>query len=149
MANHREKPQSKPSQNSILAVSSHSERRNRSVPNSPDFKSIESCLLLKRLEENTASLADGVHAAVDAHSVQLLETSTVELQHLEARSDVPDVAEGDVGELTAPLGSDADSTEEGHQHVAEVLAAVEAFVRVAPHAVHRVEVLGLGEDVLE
>jgi len=86
---------------------------------------------------------------VDAHSVQLLETSAVELQHLEARSDHPDVAEGDVRELTAPLGSDADATEEGHDHVAEALAAVEAFVGVAPHAVHGLDTFGLGEDVLE
>jgi len=106
-------------------------------------------LLLESLEENTTGLADGIHTTVDAHAVQLLETSAVELQDLEAGSDVPDVTEGDVGELTAPLGGDADTAEEGHQHVAEVLAAVEALVGVAPHAVHGVDSFRLGEDVLE
>jgi len=65
---------------------------------------------------------------VDAHAVQLLETSAVELQDLEAGSDVPDMNEGDVRELTAPLGGDADTAQEGHDHVAEALAAVETLV---------------------
>jgi len=86
---------------------------------------------------------------MDDHAVQLLETSAVELQHLEAGSDVPDMDEGDVRELTAPLGGDADTAQEGHDHVAEALAAVEALVGVAPHAVDGMDALGLSDDILE
>jgi len=104
---------------------------------------------LEGVEELTASLTEWIQAAVDAHAVQFLETSAVELEDLEAGSDVPDVTEGDVGEFTAPLGSDADTTAQGHQHVAAVLAAVEAFVGVGPHTLHGVGALGLSEDILE
>lgn len=65
---------------------------------------------------------------MDAHSVEFLQTSTVELEDLEAWGDVPDVCEGNVGELAAPLSSNADTTAEGHDGVAQGLAAVEAFV---------------------
>lgn len=85
-------------------------------------------LLLEIDEELTAALADGVQAAVDAHAVQLLQTAAVELEDLEAWGDVPDVAEGNLGKLAAPLSSHADSTAQGHEHVAAFLAAVEAFV---------------------
>jgi len=86
---------------------------------------------------------------VDAHPVQFLATSTVELEALEAGGDVPDVDEGDVGELAAPLSGDADAAAQGHDGVAQLLAAVEAGVGIAPHAVRGVDALGLREDVLE
>jgi len=106
-------------------------------------------LFLEGVEEQTARLAAGVEAAVHAHSVQLLAAAAVDLDHLEARRDVPDVNEGNVAELAAPLHGDADAVEEGEDHVGEVFTAVEAFVGQAPHAVHRVGTLGLGEDILE
>jgi len=86
---------------------------------------------------------------MDNHSPQLLQTSTVELQALEAWRDVPDVDKGDVGELTAPASGDADATAQGHQGVAQFLAAVEAFVRVAPHAVHGMVALGFSQHIFE
>ena len=86
---------------------------------------------------------------MDVHSPQLLKTSTVELQAFEAWRDEPDVNEGDVGELAAPFSGDADSTAEGHHQVAEFLAAVEAFVGVAPHAVHGVVGFWLSQDIFE
>ena len=106
-------------------------------------------LLFECGEKKTTGLAARVKAAVHAEPVQLLQTSAVDLQHLEAGRDVPDVDEGDLTELAAPLHGDADAIEEGHEPVSEVLAAVEAFVGQAPHAVHRVGALGLGEDVFE
>lgn len=106
-------------------------------------------LFLEGAEAVSNGLAGGVQAAVDAHAVQLLQTSTVELEALEAGSDPPDVNEGDVGELAAPLGGDTDAAAQGHQEVAELLAAVEAGVGVAPHAVDGVSALWLSEDVLE
>ena len=87
------------------------------------------------MEEQTTSFAEGIQAAVDAHSVHLLAASAVDLQDLEARSDVPDVDEGDLCELHSPLHGDADAAEESVDHVAQVLAAVEAPVGVGPHAV--------------
>jgi len=65
---------------------------------------------------------------VHAHAVQLLQAAAVDLQTLEARGHVPNVNEGDPGELAAPLSGDTDATECGHQQVAETLAEVEASV---------------------
>ncbi|GFO29059.1 hypothetical protein PoB_005556400 [Plakobranchus ocellatus] len=101
------------------------------------------------MEELAAGLTAWIQAAMDAHAVEFLQTSTVELQNLEARRDVPDVCEGDVGELTAPLGGDADTTTQGHDGVAQALTAVEAFVRVRPDAVHRVSAFRFSQDILE
>jgi len=84
-----------------------------------------------------------------AQTVQLLQTAAVDLQDLEAGSDVPDMDEGDFSELHAPLHGDTDSVQQSVDHVAEVLAAVEAAVGVGPHAVHGADALRLREDVLE
>ena len=113
------------------------------------FHFMEDLSLFKRRKEETAGFAARIHAAVDAHAVELLETAAVELQHLEAWGDVPDVGEGDVGELTAPLGGDADAAAEGHDGVAQALAAVEALVRVGPDTVHGVGALRLGQHIFE
>ena len=101
------------------------------------------------MEEQTAGFTERIQAAVDAHSVQLLAASAVKLQDLEARSDVPDVAEGDVTELAAPLHGDADAAEESVDHVAQVLPAREALVGVGPHAVHGVGPLRLSKHIFE
>merc|ERR1712154_268726 len=116
----------------------------------PLLKNVDgSSLLLEGGEAQTDRLADGVQAAVDAHPVQLLAASAVPMQALEAGGDVPDVDEGDVGEVAAPLHGDADAAAEGHDGVAQVLAAGEALVRVLPHAVHGMVAFRLGEDILE
>jgi len=86
---------------------------------------------------------------VDAHTVQLLAASAVELQALEAGGDVPDVHEGDMGEGHAPLHGDADAAAEGRDGVAEGLAFGEAHGGVLPHAVHGMVAFWLGEDILE
>ena len=101
------------------------------------------------MENETAGFTERIQAAVDAHSVQLLAAPAVKLQDLEARSDVPDVAEGDVTELAAPLHGDADAAEESVDHVTQVLAAVEAFVGVGPHAVHGTDSFGLSQHIFE
>jgi len=105
--------------------------------------------LFEGVEEISAALAAWIQRAVDTHAVQLLETSAVEFQDFEAWGDVPDVNEGDLSELAAPLSGNADAAAEGHDHVTQVLAAVEAFVGVGPHAVDGVGTLGLSEDILE
>ena len=110
---------------------------------------LQTLSFLKRSKEETAGFAARIHTAVDAHAVELLETAAVELQHLEAWGDVPDVGEGDVGELTAPLGGDADAAAEGHDGVAQALAAVEALVKVGPDTVHGVGALRLGQHIFE
>ena len=101
------------------------------------------------MEEQTAGFTDRIQAAVDAHSVQLLATSAVDLQDLEARSDVPDVQEGDVAELAAPLHGDADAAEESAEHIAQILAEVETLVGVGPHAVHGVSALWFRQNIFE
>ena len=104
---------------------------------------------LKRVEEQTAGFTERIQAAVDAHSVQLLAASAVDLQDLEARSDVPDVGESDVCELAAPLHGDADAAEESADHVAQVLAAVETRVGVGPHAVHGADSFRFSQHIFE
>ena len=104
---------------------------------------------LERGEKQTAGFTDRITAAVDAHSVDLLAASAVDLQDLEARSDVPDVVEGDLCELHSPLHGDADAAEESVDRVAQVLAAVEARVGVGPHAVHGVEPFRLCQHIFE
>lgn len=101
------------------------------------------------MKEDSTSLAAWIQAAVHTHAVQLLDTAAVELHHLEARRDVPDVHEGDVSKVAAPLHGDADAAEEGLDGVAEVLAAVEASVGVAPHAVHGPDSFRLCQDIFE
>jgi len=105
--------------------------------------------LLEGVEQEPAGLAARVEAAVDAHAVQLLAASALDLQPLEGGGDVPDVQEGNAGEFAAPLGGDTDTEAESVDHVAELHPAVEALVRVGPHAVHGPGTLGLSEDVLE
>ena len=101
------------------------------------------------MEEQTAGFTDRIQAAVDAQSVHLLATSAVDLQDLEARSDVPDVPKGDLCELHSPLHGDADAAEESVDHVAEVLAAVEALVGVGPHAVNGVDSFRFRQHIFE
>jgi len=101
------------------------------------------------VEEQTTRLAAGVEAAVHAQAVQLLQTSAVDLQHLEERRDVPDVDEGHLAQLGAPLHGDADTVEEREQPVDILLAQVEAHVGALPHAVQGVRAFGLSEDILE
>ena len=101
------------------------------------------------MEEQTAGFTDRIQAAVDAQSVHLLATSAVDLQDLEARSDVPDVNEGDVCELYSPLHGDADAKKQGVDHVAQVLAEVEAPVGVGPHAVKGVGSFGFRQHIFE
>ena len=47
--------------------------------------------------------------------------------------------EGDVGELTAPLGGDADTTTEGTELVADVFPEVEASVGKFPNTVNTMD----------
>jgi len=101
------------------------------------------------VEEQTAGLAEGIQAAVDAHAVHLLAASAVDLQHLEEGRDVPDVDEGNVGKLLTPFYGDADTIEEGEKPVDDVLAELEALVGQNPHAVQGSDSLGLSDDVLE
>jgi len=124
-------------------------KKMRSRPGRESLLARQPNLFLELMEAETASLAAGVEAAVHAQPVQLLQAAAVDLQHLEERGDVPDVEEGNLAELSAPLHGDADGVEEGENHVVEVLAAVEACEGAFPHAGDGVGTLGLGEDILE
>jgi len=83
---------------------------------------------LEGAKEECACVAPGIHQAVYAHTVQLLQAAAVDLQTLEARGHVPNVNKGNPGKLAAPLSSDTDAAQRGHQQVAETLAEVEASV---------------------
>jgi len=86
---------------------------------------------------------------VHTQAVHLLQTAAVDLQHLEDRSDVPDMDEGDVSKLLTPLHGDADTEAESVDHVDQIFAAVEASVGVLPDAVDGTDSFGLSEDILE
>jgi len=133
-----------PSQNDFRS----SFHRRQSSPRNSNLTTVGSSLL-EGIEAQTAGLAAGVQAAVHAQGVQLLAAAAVDLQHLEERSDVPDVDEGHSPKLCAPLHGYADTEAEGGDHVDQALAAVEAAVRVGPHAVDGADALRLGQDILE
>jgi len=105
--------------------------------------------LFECTEQISASFAARVETAMHTHSVQFLKTSAVELEHFEAGRDVPNVDEGNFSELATPFSGDADSTAQRGDHIAQLFPAVEALVRVGPHAVHGMDTFGFGEDILE
>jgi len=133
-----------PSQNDFWS-SSH---RGQSSPRNGKLTTLRSSLL-EGIEAQTEGLAAGVQAAMHAQGVQLLAAAAVDLQHLEEGRDVPDVEEGDLPKLGAPLHGDADTEAEGGDHVDQALAAVEAAVRVGPHAVDGADALRLSQDILK
>jgi len=100
-------------------------------------------------KQSATRLTHGLNAAANAGRVDPLADSAVELAHLEAGGDVPDVVECDLGELAAPLGGDADTAAEGGDLVAETEPEVEAGVREFPHAVDGAGTLGLTKNLLE
>ena len=51
---------------------------------------------------------------MDAGGPKLPEAVKVDVKETEARSDDPDVREGDAGKLTAPAESQGDGTDDGH-----------------------------------
>jgi len=86
---------------------------------------------------------------VDTQAPELLVDSTFQVQDLEEWCDVPDVGKGNEGELTAPVDSDADATQGGHDDVADVLPEFEAFVAEFPHTVNASDPLRLSKDLLK
>lgn len=69
------------------------------------------------------------------HAVELPDAAAVDLQYLEAGGHLPDVREADTREAAAPPKSQGQGADEREDLVAQVLAAVEAFVGIAPDAV--------------
>lgn len=107
------------------------------------------CSFLKMMEDSTTRFEAWRHAAVDAHSIETLANPAVDLKPLEAWSNVPDVVEGDVGKLTAPLCGDAATETQGQKFVAEVFPEVKAGVGQFPDAVNTVGTVRLAENVVE
>lgn len=90
-----------------------------------------------------------IEAAMDTESVQFLHEPTIQLQDLEARSYVPDVDEGDIGELTTPFRSQADSAACRHDDVTNRFPQRETFVGELPHTVQTSDSLGFGQNILK
>ena len=84
-------------------------------------------------ETQSARFAHGRQAAVDARAEELLKAAHVYGADPKSRRDLPDVHEGDHGELAAPAERQRDAAQEREQHVAAVFRAREAFVRVPPN----------------
>lgn len=101
------------------------------------------------MEDSSTWLEAWCHAAVDAHRIETLANPAVDLEPLEAWSDVPDVVEGDVGKLTAPLCGDAATETQGQYFVAEVFPEVKAAVGQFPDAVNTVGTVRFSKNIIE
>ena len=100
-------------------------------------------------EHFAARLTDGATDTVQ-NGAQTLSTAASrdgELSH--TRCPDPNMVKGQSSELAAPLHGDTDTTEQGHDLVAKVLPAFEAFVTVLPNAVHRSDAIRLAEDIFK
>ena len=71
------------------------------------------------METETTRHADWFQATVDTLCPQLPQATTVDVQELETRREIPYVLERDECELASPFGRDADSTEKCCDLVAE------------------------------
>lgn len=101
------------------------------------------------VKDPTKSFTHRGHTAIDTHGIQALTDRTVDLQHLEHRSDVPDMPESNVCELATPLRSYATSATQRHQFVAKALAALETGARQLPNTVDTVRPVRFTDDVIE
>ena len=100
-------------------------------------------------EDLATRFATRVETDAEADLAVLPDDSALDAHLGQLRRDVPDVLEGDAGEVAAPAGGDGDSAQHGGDAVAEGLPHVEAFVAVTPHALNAVGVVGLANDLFE
>ena len=99
------------------------------------------------VETSSERLADRHDTAVDACRVHSLVQSAVDFADLQARRNDPDMAEGDVGELTAPLCCDTNSAANREDVVAEPLPARVTSGGTLVAAVNGVSAIYLTDDV--
>ena len=100
-------------------------------------------------EHHPYSLADWSQTAVDERSEEFLSASQVDHADPETGRHLPDVVEGDEGELAPPAERQRDGAQEREQDVAAVLGAREALVRVPPDAVGAVAAFRFADHILE
>ena len=101
------------------------------------------------VEHHSDCLADWGQTAVDERSEEFLSASQVDHADPETGRYLPDVVEGDEGELAPPAERQRDGAQERQQEVAAVLGAREALVRVPPDAVGAVAAFRFADHVLE
>ena len=100
-------------------------------------------------EDLATRFATRVETDAEADLAVLPDDSALDAHFRQLWCDVPDVLEGNAGEVAAPAGGDGDAADEGGDAVAEGLPHVEAFVGVSPHALHAVSVVWLANHLLE
>ena len=86
-------------------------------------------------EEQTAGFAARTEADPENESHEFADLGEVDGESAQQRSVVPDVAEGEAGELAAPAQSQRDSTQTRQRLVAAVECSREARVATSPHTV--------------
>jgi len=101
------------------------------------------------VEQHTTRFAKRIQHTFEHESIEFLHAAEFDFADPVAWCEVPDVVEGEAGELTGPAEGNEDTAERGQGLVAAVLCAVEAFVGVAPDAVDAVGLWGLSEDIFE
>jgi len=94
-------------------------------------------------EEQTHCLTHWGQTALQNGPPTSLEEATVDGEGAEVGGETPDVVEGYAGKVYPPKHGQATSKETGETFVAAVLTTVEAFVRVPPHTVTRVNAVWL------
>lgn len=100
-------------------------------------------------ETQPTRLAAGTHKRLEDSREHLADGEQLDGEVSQVRSDVPDVAEGEAGEVAAPAERAGDAADEGEDLVTDVESAVEALVAAAPHAVGRADPFRLPQHVLE
>jgi len=84
-----------------------------------------------------------VKTTLDAQSPKSLYHMQVDLNSLQQRCEVPDVPEGNLGEVASPHGGNADTEKCGSDDIAESFPQVETFVGALPDALKTVGVIRL------
>jgi len=100
-------------------------------------------LTLESTEYGSTGFAAWFQASACQHFEKFPIHGAFDLQSSDGRCDLPDVVEGNTGEVAAPARSNRYSTDGCDDDVAESLPEVEAFVGVLPDAVNGVGVIRL------
>lgn len=90
------------------------------------------------MEQSTKGFTAGYDTAVRTVGVDSLAETAVDLQNLQTRSNIPDVVEGNDGELAAPFSSDAAPKAQSEDLVAQSFPQIEAEVGTFPYHVNTV-----------
>ncbi len=100
-------------------------------------------------EEQTHGAATWTQETLHENSEELLHNSTIDLQEGQEWSNTPDMGKGHLSKHTAPVQSSRDGTDEGENHIEQILATLKASVGAFPDAICAVGSFWLCEAIFE